>query len=191
VAAGEPGGGDGVVQGGDGGVPGGLLGAEPGFPGIQAGGIAEPGEQVVRGGRAPVLAGDAQVQAERRGGGGQVQAGAAQCGDLGVPFPDGGLQGGGLQGGRPCPFLVPPPECVRFFVRGDFFLSGSGCLPGVFSSRYLMCCCPFYPAVTLNRAFRAVPGLMLRVPVIAASRSFRVPLPDPPGIALRPFPSVI
>jgi transposase len=31
-----------------------------------------------------------------------------------------------------------PKECVRFFVRGDFFLSVSGCLSSVFSSRYLM-----------------------------------------------------
>jgi hypothetical protein len=82
-------------------------------------------------------------------------------------------------------------ECVRFFVRGDFCLSGSGCLSGVFSSRYLMCRCPFYPAVPPIRAFRAVPVLMLRVPVIVPSCSFGVQLPDPPGIALRPFPSVI
>jgi hypothetical protein len=34
------------------------------------------------------------------------------------------------------------PECVRFFVRGDFLLSVSGCLSGVFSSRYLMPWCP-------------------------------------------------
>ena len=34
-------------------------------------------------------------------------------------------------------------ESVRFFVRGDFCLSGSGCLSGVFSSRYLMPWCPF------------------------------------------------
>ncbi len=82
-------------------------------------------------------------------------------------------------------------ECVRYFVRGDFLLSGSGCLSGVFSSRYLMPLCPFYSAVPPNRAFRSFPGLMLRVPVIVPSCSFRVPLPDPPGIAWRPFPSVI
>jgi len=75
-------------------------------------------------------------------------------------------------------------------VRGDFFLSGSGYLSGLFSSRYLMSSCLFYPAVSLNRAFRAVPGLMLRVPVIVPSCTFRAPLPDPPGIILQPFPSV-
>jgi hypothetical protein len=82
------------------------------------------------------------------------------------------------------------PECVRFFVRGDFCLSVSGCLSGVFPSRYLMYCYPFCPAVPPIRAFRAVPGLMLRVPVIVPSCSFRAPLPDPPGVALRPYPSV-
>jgi len=81
-------------------------------------------------------------------------------------------------------------ECVRFFVRGDFCLSVSGCLSGVFPSRYLMYCYPFCPAVPPIRAFRAVPGLMLRVPVIVPSCSFRAPLPDPPGVALRPYPSV-
>ena len=37
-------------------------------------------------------------------------------------------------------------ECVRFFVRGDFSLSGSGCLSGVFPSRYLM---PWFPVCVL------------------------------------------
>ena len=82
-------------------------------------------------------------------------------------------------------------KCVGLFVRGDFSLSGSGCLSGVFSSRYLM---PWFPVCARplrNRAYRLVPGLMLRVPVIVPSCSFGVQLPDPPGIALRPFPSVI
>ena len=90
---------------------------------------------------------------------------------------------------------VPPEgtsawECVRFFVRGDFCLSGSGCLSGVFSSRYLMCCCPFYPAASPIRAFHAVPGLMLRVPVIVPSCSFRMPLSCPFRVTRRRSPSV-
>jgi hypothetical protein len=60
-------------------------------------------------------------------------------------------------------------ECVRYFVRGGFSLSGSGCLSVTIFSRYLMPCCPVYPAVPRNRTFRAVPGLMLRVPVFPAS----------------------
>ena len=60
-------------------------------------------------------------------------------------------------------------ECVRYFVRGGFSLSGSGCLSVTVFSRYLMPCCPVYPAVSRNRTFRAVPGLMLRVPVFPAS----------------------
>ena len=80
-------------------------------------------------------------------------------------------------------------ECVRFFVRGDFSLSGSGCLSGVFSSRYLM---PWFPVCARplrNRAYRLVPGLMLRVPVIVASCSFRVPLRVLRGSRGRPFHS--
>jgi hypothetical protein len=60
-------------------------------------------------------------------------------------------------------------ECVRYFVRGGFSLSGSGSLSLTVFSRYLMPCCPVYPAVPRNRTFRAVPGLMLRVPVFPAS----------------------
>ena len=71
----------------------------------------------------------------------------------------------------------PGTECVRFFVRGDFFLSVSGYLSGLFSSRYLMPWCLVCVRPLRNRAYHAVPGLMLRVPVIAASRSFRVPPP--------------
>jgi hypothetical protein len=37
---------------------------------------------------------------------------------------------------------LEPFESVRFFVRGDFLLSGSGFLSGSFSSRYLMPSCP-------------------------------------------------
>ena len=59
-------------------------------------------------------------------------------------------------------------ECQIFCARG-FSLSGSGCLSGTVFSRYLMSCCPVYPAVRRNRAFGAVPGLMLRVPVFPAS----------------------
>jgi hypothetical protein len=52
---------------------------------------------------------------------------------------------------------------------GGFSLSGSGSLSLTVFSRYLMPCCPVYPAVPRNRTFRAVPGLMLRVPVFPAS----------------------
>ena len=38
--------------------------------------------------------------------------------------------------------LLAAAESVRFFVRGDFLLSGSGFLSGSFSSRYLMPSCP-------------------------------------------------
>ena len=58
--------------------------------------------------------------------------------------------------------------CQIFCARG-FSLSGSGCLSVTIFSRYLMSCCPVYPAVPRNRTFRAVPGLMLRVPVFPAS----------------------
>ena len=99
--------------------------------------------------------------------------------------PGRGLVGGWSAPGRPAPEApngqASGHECVRFFVRGDFLPSGSGCLSGSFSSRYLMCCCPFYPAIPPSRAFRAVPGLMLRVPVIVPHFSFRVPLPCPGG----------
>jgi hypothetical protein len=63
--------------------------------------------------------------------------------------------------------------CQKFCAR-DFFLSGSGCLSGLYFWRYLMCVCPFYSPRLPNRAFRAVPGLMLRVPVFFPSCSFRV-----------------
>ena len=59
-------------------------------------------------------------------------------------------------------------ECQIFCARG-FSLSGSGCLSVTVFSRYLMLCCPVYPALPRNRTFRAVPGLMLRVPVFPAS----------------------
>ena len=58
--------------------------------------------------------------------------------------------------------------CQKFCARG-FSLSGSGCLSVTVFPRYLMSCCPVYPAVPRNRIFRAVPGLMLRVPVFPAS----------------------
>jgi transposase len=58
--------------------------------------------------------------------------------------------------------------CQIFCARG-FSLSGSGCLSLTVLSRYLMSCCPVYSAVPRNRTFRAVPGLMLRVPVFPAS----------------------
>jgi hypothetical protein len=65
----------------------------------------------------------------------------------------------------------------QIFCAGDFFLSGSGCLSGAFPSRYLMPLCLFYPPHSRNRAFGAVPGLMLRVPVFFPSCPSRAPLP--------------
>ena len=44
-------------------------------------------------------------------------------------------------------------ECQIFCAR-DFFLSGTGCLSGVFHSRYLMCRCPVCSAVPRNRTYR-------------------------------------
>ena len=91
-------------------------------------------------------------------------------------------------------YLMPgfSHECVRYFVRGGFSLSGSGCLSVTVFSRYLMSCCPVYPAVPRNRTFRAVPGLMLRVPVFPASCAVAgaccLILRGSHG---RPFPSVI
>ncbi len=88
--------------------------------------------------------------------------------------------------------LAEQEECVRYFVRGGFSLSGSGCLSVTIFSRYLMPCCPVYPAVPRNRTFRAVPGLMLRVPVFPASCAVagacRLILRGSHG---GPFPSVI
>jgi hypothetical protein len=60
----------------------------------------------------------------------------------------------------------------QIFCARDFFLPGTGCLSGTLSSRYLMSLCPFYSAGPGNRTFRAVLGLMLRVPVIALPCSF-------------------
>jgi len=89
------------------------------------------------------------------------------------------LERGNLSGG----------VCQIFCAR-NFFLSGTGCLSGTLSSRYLMSLCPFYSAGPGNRTFRAVPGLMLRVPVFFPSCSFRVPLPCPCRIIWRLFPCV-
>ncbi len=63
----------------------------------------------------------------------------------------------------------PAPGVCQIFCARGFSLSGSGCLSVTIFSRYLMSCCPVYPAVPRNRTFRAVPGLMLRVPVFPAS----------------------
>ena len=61
-------------------------------------------------------------------------------------------------------------ECVRYFVRGDFSLSDSGCLSVTVLSCYLMSYCPVYPAVSRNKPdFPCRPGLLLRVPVFPAS----------------------
>ena len=57
---------------------------------------------------------------------------------------------------------------VSDFLCAGFSLSGTGCLSGVLCSRYLMPSCPFYSAALRNRAYRADPGRMLRVPVFAA-----------------------
>jgi hypothetical protein len=74
-----------------------------------------------------------------------------------------------LADGRPAHLTrVHRGVCQIFCARG-FSLSGSGCLSVTIFSRYLMPCCPVYPAVPRNRTFRAVPGLMLRVPVFPAS----------------------
>jgi hypothetical protein len=64
-----------------------------------------------------------------------------------------------VRGARPraVPVLAryhgPLRECQIFCAR-DFFLSGTGCLSGVFRSRYLMCRCPVYSAVPRNRTYR-------------------------------------
>ena len=78
----------------------------------------------------------------------------------------------------------------QIFCARDFFLSGTRCLSGTLSSRYLMSLCPFYSAGPGNRTFRAVPGLMLRVPVFFPSCSFRAPLPCPCRITWRLLPCV-
>ena len=78
-------------------------------------------------------------------------------------------------------------ESVRYFVRG-FFPSGTRCLSGTLSSRYLMSLCPFYSAVrgtglsVLFRANAACPGFL---PVVLVP----APLPCPcrsPGGCSRP-----
>ena len=86
---------------------------------------------------------------------------------------------------------APLAPSVSDILCAGFSLPGSGCLSGSFSSRYLMSLCPVFPAALPNRAYRALPGLMLRVLVFLA-------FPAWPGAAsrgplrasLRPFPSV-
>jgi hypothetical protein len=93
-----------------------------------------------------------------------------------------------------CGIVVAVPFLGRgvcqIFCARDFFLSGTRCLSGTLSSRYLMSLCPFYSAGPGNRTFRAVPGLMLRVPVFFPSCSFRAPLPCPCRITWRLLPCV-
>ena len=66
-------------------------------------------------------------------------------------LPDGRVVTGGSDGR----VLVwdPAGECQIFCAR-DFFLSGTGCLSGVFHSRYLMCRCPVCSAAPRNRTYR-------------------------------------
>jgi hypothetical protein len=70
----------------------------------------------------------------------------------------------------------------QIFCARDFSLSGSGCLSGLSQPRYLKLLCPVYPATFLNRTYRALPGMMLRVLVF-------FPFPcDSAAVAL-PFPA--
>lgn len=64
--------------------------------------------------------------------------------------------------------------CQIFCARA-FSLSGTGCLSGSFCPGYLLAQCPVYPAALENWTYRAVPGLMLRVPVSAASCAVPAP----------------
>ena len=68
--------------------------------------------------------------------------------------------GAGLRPGR--------AESVRFFVRGGFLLPATGCLSGVFLSRYLKFICPVYVPLFRNRAYPSLPGQVPRVRISRA-----------------------
>jgi hypothetical protein len=70
--------------------------------------------------------------------------------------------------------------CQRFRAR-DFSVPGSGCLSGLSQPRYLKLFRPVYPWPAPNRTYRALPGLILRVPVIFPFSAIRVTPPCPPG----------
>ena len=59
-------------------------------------------------------------------------------------------------------------ESVRFFVRGGFLLPATGCLSGVFLSRYLKFICPVYVPLFRNRAYPSLPGQVPRVRISRA-----------------------
>ena len=61
-----------------------------------------------------------------------------------------------------------PRESVRFFVRGGFLLPATGCLSGVFLSRYLKFICPVYVPLFRNRAYPSLPGQVPRVRISRA-----------------------
>jgi hypothetical protein len=71
----------------------------------------------------------------------------------------------------------------------EFSPSGYGSLSATIISHYLKFYCPAYLPVSRNRAYRALPGLMLRVRISRAVPGH--PLPDPRRIAWRLFPSAI
>jgi len=70
--------------------------------------------------------------------------------------------------------------CQIFRAR-DFPVSGSGCLSVLFQPRYLESSARVYPVAFPDRAYRVLPGQMLRVPVIFAFCAIRVTLPYPSG----------
>jgi hypothetical protein len=68
----------------------------------------------------------------------------------------------------------------QIFCAREFSLSGSGCLSGLSQPRYLKLLCPVYLWLALNRTYRVLPGLMLRVLVffpcrLKAGCRFRLP----------------
>jgi len=78
----------------------------------------------------------------------------------------------GLRRGRVC----------QIFCARDFSVSGSGCLSGLSQPRYLKFFCLVCRRAFPSRAYRALPGQMLRVLVF-------FPLPLKPGTVALPFPA--
>ena len=54
--------------------------------------------------------------------------------------------------------VFPLLRVCQIFCARDFFLSGSGCLSGLFYSRYMMCRCPVCVPFLRNRTLRAFRG---------------------------------
>ena len=90
--------------------------------------------------------------------------------DHDFPDPQGGkaIPYGVYDIGADAGFVSAGTESVRFFVRGGFLLPATGCLSGVFLSRYLKFICPVYVPLFRNRAYPSLPGQVPRVRISRA-----------------------